>query len=332
MARKYYDGSKVLSYGKEFIFSVGNRSAGKSFFWKVFSVKRFLNHGEQFLYVRRYDNELDSVSGFFGDIQFVFPDVDFLVKGRKFYINGEYAGQAIALSLAYKVKSSTFVDVTTIFYDEFLPENNRYLKNEYNMALNLYQTVARGGGEMVRAGVRFVFVANHVSLYNPYFSGIGARIMPDSKYIKGDGWVVEIFQNDSVKDEILKLGGVSKLLLEGEYGQYANQGKFLLDNDAFIEKMEEKGSRYVLTIRYDGQEFGVYQFSDHFHISSKVKKDFPYRYTFSNDDHRLDYVLISQWRNDPIMVQLKLFYENSKVLFTSQKAKNMFLEVLNYTD
>lgn len=329
---EYYEGHKTLSYNKEFNFVVGNRSAGKSFFWKEFCIKRFLNHGEKFVYMRRYDNELESISRFFEDVAFKFPDVEFSARGRKFYINGEIAGYAISLNTAYKMKSNTYVDVTTIFYDEFLPENGRYLKNEFDLAKSFYQTVARGGGKMVRAGVRFVFVANHVTLYNPYFSGLGVRVRPGDKYVRGPGYVIEIFNNETVNEELAKLEGVNAILNSGTYGEYANNGKFLLDNDAFIEPMKEDNSRYVLTIRYDGKDYGVYKYADHFHISMKVKKDYPFRYTFSNDDHEIDYLYVAQWGQNMLLIDLKRHYEAGKLFFTNQEAKNMFLEVVNYTN
>lgn len=55
-----------------------------------------LKNGEQFLYLRRYDNELKALFGnnskardFFDDIKHEFPDLELKASERKFSCNGE---------------------------------------------------------------------------------------------------------------------------------------------------------------------------------------------------------------------------------------------------
>lgn len=57
-------------------------------------INRYLKKKEQFLYLRRYQVELDKVfqkdnSGkdFFSDIRPEFPDIELTTKGHKFYCN-----------------------------------------------------------------------------------------------------------------------------------------------------------------------------------------------------------------------------------------------------
>lgn len=71
---------------------------GKSYGAKKFVIKQFLKKGYQFLYLRRYQVELDKVfqkdnSGkdFFSDIRSEFPDVDLTTKHHKFYVDNEIA-------------------------------------------------------------------------------------------------------------------------------------------------------------------------------------------------------------------------------------------------
>lgn len=70
----YYDGTKLLSYNALFSFIIGGRSIGKSYWFKRKAVKDFLKHGFQFIYVRRYKEELQkTIHSFFNDISHEFP-------------------------------------------------------------------------------------------------------------------------------------------------------------------------------------------------------------------------------------------------------------------
>ena len=84
----YYNGNQILGYSdRPFKFVVGNRSAGKSFFWKSYCIKKFLKSKDEFIYIRRFKNDFeDTLTTFFDDVKFKFPDVDFAVKKNKFYI------------------------------------------------------------------------------------------------------------------------------------------------------------------------------------------------------------------------------------------------------
>lgn len=329
---KFYNGNKILGYNRPFNFIVGNRSAGKSYFWKRYVINRFLKTGEQFIYVRRYKDDIDgTIKGLFSDVSVEFPDHVIETGGGKITVDGDIAGTTIALSLAYKRKSSSFIDVKTIIYDEFLPENGRYLKNEWDTALNLYQTIARGGGRAIRDDVRFVFIANHVSLYNPYFRGLNVRIPDGAKYIKGKAYVIEIFTNEEVADEI-KNSKVGSLLASGTYGAYAIGGKFLLDSDSFIKKMPA-AVRLVIKIKYDGDVYGIYYGvqDGNYYISNKIIDVAAPTFVFSNQDHTLNYIYIDSWRESIILSKVREYYENGKVFFSNQGARGMFMDVMKYT-
>lgn len=69
---------------------------GKSYGAKKFVINQFKKKHHQFLYLRRYEKELEEVfkkdsSGkdFFTDIRKEFPDVDLKTKGRQFYYEKE---------------------------------------------------------------------------------------------------------------------------------------------------------------------------------------------------------------------------------------------------
>lgn len=72
--------------------SFGERGCGKSYGAKKFVIEQFLKKGSQFLYLRRYDNELKEIfekggnqKDYFDDIKEKFPANTLVAKNRKFY-------------------------------------------------------------------------------------------------------------------------------------------------------------------------------------------------------------------------------------------------------
>ena len=132
----WYDGAKVLEKAALFSFVIGGRGIGKSFYWKRYCLERFKETGEQFIYLRRYKEELkgDKMKRLFNDLQAAgyFSDDDITVKGREIKLNGNTCGYIQALSTANIAKSDSFPQVETILFDEFLIETGtyHYLKNE----------------------------------------------------------------------------------------------------------------------------------------------------------------------------------------------------------
>ena len=69
---------------------------GNSYGAKKFVIDQFKKKHHQFIYLRRYEKELEKVfqrdsSGkdFFTDIRQNYPDIDLKAKGKKFYFNNE---------------------------------------------------------------------------------------------------------------------------------------------------------------------------------------------------------------------------------------------------
>ena len=57
----FYSLDKVISYNIPVNVIITERGYGKSFSVKKYVIDRFLKHNEQFIYLRRYDNELKNV-------------------------------------------------------------------------------------------------------------------------------------------------------------------------------------------------------------------------------------------------------------------------------
>ena len=86
----FYDGAKLLSLKDingqvpEIYLATSNRSAGKTTYFGRWAVKRFLEHGEKFGLIYRFNYELTDVADkFFRELkQLFFPDQDMTSKNR----------------------------------------------------------------------------------------------------------------------------------------------------------------------------------------------------------------------------------------------------------
>lgn len=337
---KYYNGKQILSYGTPFLFSLGNRSIGKSFYWTERCINKYLRDGKKFIYMRRYDDDLKRVApSFFDNVAFKHPDLTLTVggngkSGSPLYINGEQAGITVALSAANKYKSVGMADYDTIFFDEFLPENGEYLPTEVANALSFYQSVARGYGQVIREEVKFVFVANNVTLNNPYFRELGIRdkVRFDTRYTcdADRAWVVELTNNAEIASEIAKTP-FGKMIAKTKYGDYALKSQFYLDDSTFVQK-PKGASKYYCTLEWAGKAYGLYEYSEEglIYISNKVDPNCKLVFSMSTADHKPNYVMLYKARYNPIMDFIRYAYDNALLRFENDECKFMFMDFMSY--
>jgi hypothetical protein len=320
----YYNGNALLSYNRILNFCIGARGIGKSYFWKVHPIKRFLKYGEQFIYLRRYKPELKKVGNYFDNVKDEFPDTELKVKGREFYINGKLAGWAIPLSTWQSEKSNAYPNVTSIVFDEFLREkdNSSYLPNEVEALLNLMDTVFRD-----RDNARCVCLSNAVSVVNPYF--IYFNLVPDvqKRFNANDNIVVEI--PDSVDfSEARRKTKFGKLIDGTNYGEMSLDNEFTGDSYVFIEK-RSKESRFVFSIIYKGLTMGVwvdlvqglmYLSLDHDSSTKKV-------YALTTDDLKENVLYMKGWKSNYHLRKLVGSFMNGILRFDNQVIRTTAYEM-----
>ena len=94
----FYSLDKVISYNIPVNVIITERGYGKSFSVKDYVVSRYIKYHEQFMYIRRYENELKSVfehgsmdnpKDFFDDLKDKYPNHTLQAKNKKFFADGE---------------------------------------------------------------------------------------------------------------------------------------------------------------------------------------------------------------------------------------------------
>lgn len=326
MANKnmYYNCNNTLQRGKLFNFVLGPRGAGKTYGAKKKVIQNFLDRGEQFVYLRRYDTELKegTMRNFFDDVCQDFPDVEFSAGKGVFRINKAIAGWYTPISKAKLLKSIPFPNVTLIIFDEFIIDTGliRYLPSEVTCFLECYSTISRD------RDVPVLFLSNALTLTNPYFVYFDIQFEPGQKSkIQGD-ISIEFVENKAFTDHMNQTR-FGKLIKGTAYADYAISNKFLLDTDTFISKMTS-AAVYAATLRVDRFEFGVYRetMTGLMYLSEKVDPSCKYIVSLNTASHSQDTVLAT--RQNVVLYSINQAFTEGTLRFESQTVKNVMMPLL----
>lgn len=342
---EYYDGTKLLSMldlngaKPEIFICTSNRSAGKTTYFNRLVVNKFKKNKEKFMLIYRYNYELDNCADkLFKDIEGLFFQGDTMTSKRKasgifheLFLNEESCGYAISLNSADQLKkySHLFSDVERMLFDEFQSETNHYCSDEIRKFVSIHTSVARGQGKQARY-LPVYMIGNPVSIINPYYVelGISERLRDDTKFLRGDGYVLEQGFVKSAS-QAQRNSGFNKAFARNSYVAYSSQCVYLNDNKAFIEKPDGVG-KYLCTLRYNGTDYGVREFADAgcIYVDDKSDSSFRFKITVTTNDHEINYVMLK--RNDMFLSTLRVYFEKGCFRFKDLKCKEAVLKALSY--
>lgn len=342
---KYYDGTKLLSMldingnKPEIYMCTTNRTGGKTTYFGRLCINRFLDKGEKFGLLYRYNYELDDiVDKFYKDLgSLFFPTYTMQSKRRakgtfqELFLNDKSCGYALSLNNADQIKkySHLFSDIERMIFDEFQSETNHYCDNETKKFISIHTSIARGQGEQVRY-VPVYMLSNPVSIINPYYveMGISGRLKDDTKFLRGDGFVLEQGYIESASIE-QKNSGFNRAFSKNSYTAYSSECVYLNDNKAFVEKPTGK-SKYLCTLRYKGSDFALREYTENglIYCDDKADSSFLTRISVTTDDHNINYVMLK--RNDFFLSNLRYFFEHGCFRFKDMRCKEAVLSALSY--
>lgn len=345
MSNVYYDGTKLLSMkdinGKqpELLLCTTNRTGGKTTFFGRYVINRFKKRGEKFGLLYRYNYELDDCADkFFKDLSTLFFNGEIMTSKRKangifheLWLGDEHCGYALSINSADAIKkySHLFSDISTILFDEFQTESGRYCSDEVQKFVSIHTSIARGQGKQVRF-VPVIMLSNAVTIINPYYValGISNRLRNDTKFLKGDGYVLEQGFVESASNQ-QKTSGFNRAFSSQKYVEYSSQNIYLNDSATFIDKPSGK-SRYIATLKYEGNNYAIREYSELgiMYCDDKADMSFPTKVTVTTDDHQINYVMLKQ--NSLFISTLRYFFERGCFRFKDLKCKECILKCLSY--
>lgn len=341
----YYDGTKLLSLNDingnkpELYLCTTNRTGGKTTYFGRLLVNRFFDKGEKFGLIYRFNYELDDCADkFFKDIGKLFFQDKVMTNKRRasgifheLFLDNVSCGYALSLNSCDQLKkySHLFNDIKRMLFDEFQSESNHYCNDEVRKFISLHTSVARGNGEQIRY-VPVFMLSNPVSIINPYYTelGISNRLRDDTKFLKGDGYVLEQGYIESAS-KAQKESGFNRAFARNTYVAYSAECVYLNDNKAFIDKPTGSG-RYIGTLRYNGRDYGIREYSDLGIVYCDDKPDFTFKFkiTVTTEDHNINYVMLK--RNDLFIANMRYLFERGCFRFKDLRCKEAVLKALSY--
>lgn len=323
----------------ELYLCVTNRSGGKTVYFNRLGVNKWKQGKGKFILIYRYNYELDDVADkFYKDIAPLFFSGTTMKSKRKaagiyheLFIDDESCGYAISLNSADQLKkyAHLFSDANRMIFDEFQSETNHYCSDEVRKFISVHTSVARGHGEQVRY-VPVYMMANPVSLINPYYSelGIATRLHSDTKFLRGDGYVMEQgFVETASRAQ--KESGFNRAFARNSYIAYSAESVYLNDSQAFLEKPAGK-SRYLATLRYDRVDYAIREYADSgvIYCDDNPDRTYNYKIAVTTDDHNVNFVMLK--RNDLFLDNMRWYFEKGCFRFKDLKCKEAVLKALSY--
>ena len=187
--QKFYSLDAIDKVDATYNVIFGERSNGKTYAALKRVVENYLATGKQAAYVRRWkedvigrraqrlfaglteSGEIVRMSGgAFAGIHYYagkFYLCNYSDEGKTIYSDQDIIAFAFALSDSEHDKSTSFPNVTTIIFDEFLT-NKLYLNDEFVSFMNVVSTIVRR-----REDVKVYMLGNTVSTFSPYFEEMG---------------------------------------------------------------------------------------------------------------------------------------------------------------
>lgn len=186
---KFYNSKKIDT--KDAIYNIifGERSNGKTYAMLKLGLENYFKDGGQLAYVRRWkeditgrraarlysglieNNEVEKLSnGEFKGIHYYagkFYLCNYTENGKPIYSDSDIIAFTFSLSDGEHDKSTSFPNIKTIVFDEFLT-NRLYLNDEFVLFMNTVSTIVRR-----RTDVKIYMLGNTVSKYCPYFAEMG---------------------------------------------------------------------------------------------------------------------------------------------------------------
>lgn len=329
----YYTYDKLISYNAYLNFVIGERGVGKTFNAKKFAIKDYVNNDNQFIYLRRFKTELDKASSqFFTDLQAngFYEDHVFSVKKDKgiyqYEMDGEVIGYGIALTTSSILKSTAFPKVKNVIFDEFLIAGTtyHYLRDEVTQFLETLETIGR------LRDLRVFLLGNALTITNPYFAYFELTLPYNSEYkLFKNGLICVNYIRNYAYRKAKRESRFGKLIDHTDYGSYAIDNEFLLDNKSFIQKKTPNAKFWSILI-IDGKSIGIWRdfHTETVYLSAQYDPNTPLKFACTLNDHKTNTIFM-HYRKNPYVKLIIDYFNIGGLFFENQNIKNIVLKLIN---
>lgn len=356
----WYSLDNILKNDAQYYMIFGERSNGKSYAVDKYIIDKYFTEGKQFAFVKRFEDDIKAkyMSEVFNPLK------EYILENYghhlKFYrgcwyvyedgLEGKISeckifGYAFSLNNVNRTKATSYPDIDTILFEEFMSIDCSYLPDELNLFLNLISTIVR-----YRHNVKIFMLANAISKFSPYSSALGIRLhrlkkgeiilkeYTDKKGFKTRFAIersenVNVFDNNQNTQKIVynNFGnaGVGQMITSGEFEVHAYPRR--VGNVTFDELRENKEDVIIgkknltpFIIRYEDYFYRIYLYSREKNILAFREVD---EFTISNKN--TSYIINGQhYINGVVNITNLAYYDDEKI----NRLINIFVACMRQKD
>lgn len=324
----FYTAQGILSYKRLYNFIMGVRGHGKTYDTTKRAIDKALEQKKiTFVVLTRYKEDIKIIKdSWWCIVEHLYLEYKFSCIGRVIYADNGLEriaiGEYVAISEYTRVKRVPRPYVKYIIFDEVLNEDNDYLPDEVNKFLSVCDSIIR-----LRDDVRVILISNMVSVCNPYFDYFGFSKF-DKRFTKGEhNSILEFTDSEDFINyrETTKFGSS---IVGTSYGDYAIQGKFLLDDTTNVYKNPNGTYNYLYNLVLEGMNISVSLVNNLLYFAES--KDFTRRKFTPYVDDAKNYGAMYCEKKCKHFNQIRLYFLNDKVMYESLKIKNAIILMVRY--
>lgn len=333
MFKSYYSANKLLSKGSLFNMVLSERSDGKTYDCKYRGLDDYENYGMAHLYLRRFKTEISPLmyNTFVNDLIRLEPTrcekydfrpskygVEIKKKNEKTY--KDWLVYFAPLSMASKLKSTFDINkINEIDFDEYVPLDGRYCKDEMELLLELWNSIDRE-----RYITKLLLLGNKVDLFNPFFNFFELNFDINKRGIrtyKNGQLSVEIYANDEHRNA-RKNSPFMELIKGTQYEKYMF-GETLSKSIIRTNELTDRAVKFFAFMTEIGKGV-IFIDDDKIIISNQVDNGLQYIVDKIYDIPYSQVLIKTPNANN----MLKHFYRYGNIYYEDKKAYNSFEPIL----
>lgn len=357
MIKEHYDWREMFTYNADVSMVVGERDVGKTFGLREQFIRDYMQHGERFCAVCRYEKDIPRISE--GYLDGIAMDTEDDKVKRWFDVNRpvfrlekgsvkvgsrkesdkvkewDVIGYFAHMSVKQASKERTFAKVRRFVVDEAImePEDlryRRYLHDEWGRLQSIVQSATKLGRQ--RCSPNVYLLGNAVDLLNPWFEEFKLYSIPEfgKHWLLGGTVLLDYVDPSNYKTKNKQDCGTlaSRMLQHRAKDTAALLGnEFTISETEFIAK-RPRGARYECAFIYRGQIYGIWTdwARGMSYVSGKVVKGAGEVYALTTEDNRVNYLAAKTARKS--MLEFVERYGNGIVRFENVKLREGFLRMM----
>lgn len=334
-----WDPSNVMGSSCPINMVTGPRTLGKTYGMKKQGIRRFIERGETWAYVRYNDAMVKRImkapEHFLADIakNDEFPHHMLRMEGLKMQI-AEKAnkpkwttfGTIYSLTSFDSYKGTTTPNMSLMVLDEFIKEKRfpPYPPDCVNMLMNMWETFDRREDR-----VKIVMLANAADLVNPFFRAWNIQPIPKGTTRKFRVGKSHVLYENAWSEAFAKFSADTNIgsFTDGtDYADYALNNEFKNDSGLFVQE-KPKTAKCQMCIVWRNTKFGVWPdgFTGDVYVNTKPTNDVN-QLVLTRSDMTPDYMMID--RTSPYLKYPLKAFQCGQLYFDKDSTRENFLDML----